>query len=221
MVFAAIFKWGCIIAVVMTNPKDPNSPPIPVFAARALSAEAVRSLEVIRREIEWAEKAGEPELVSFWREGVYGVRDDEHEARFEKTLDCLYPGKVAWMSTRGAYLHLNGWLRGKGETTTFSALVDGEGEEALALDIVEVVSAGRVREFAEKLATIHEWHSPFTGGRVVYGGVVFEGGEESPAAREEAWRTAVDEGVMMLHVDNEYKLTVLNPDREKLRAVAP
>ena len=204
----------------MTNPKDPNSPPIPVFAARALSAEAVRSLEVIRREMEWAEKAGEPELVSFWREAVYGVRDDEHEAHFEKTLDRLCLGKVAWMSTRGAYLHLNKRRRGM-EESTFSALVDGEGEEALAVDIVEVASAKRVREFAEKLAAIHEWHSPFTGGRVVYGGIVFEGGEESPAAREQAWRTAVDEGVMMLHVDGGYKLTVLNPDREKLRTVAP
>ena len=269
MVFAAIFKWGCIIAVVMTNPKDPNSPPIPVPETmeefREMAREAMASVarfsaavdkdretraeerrqdreelrkhrerrEAERREYRERREAEERK----WREGreeewrkteaamrKMGVNSGRHEENSGRILEeevaaqVRRDGRIAWMRADDVHsnvVHDDGLTRGECD------LVVVNGDEAMAVEVKRVLRAEDVRKFSELLPRLREFFPRLVENRVLYGALAFALEEKKEEVRDSVRKKAEDAGLLLIHLAGEAELKILNPDREKLRAVAP
>ena len=293
MVFAAIFKWGCIIAVVMTNPKDPNSPPIPVPETmeefREMAREAMASVarfsaavdkdretraeerrqdreelrkhrerrETERREYrerreaelrEYRERQ-EAELREYrkareaeerkWREGreeewrkteeamreigVVSGRHAENTGRLleqELIAQVERDGKIAWMAADEIFPRLK--RRVKRRVVDEFDLFIVNGEEAMLVEVKRVLRAGDVRQFAETdLESFRRHFAGMVGDRVLYGALAFALEDADEEVREQVRKKAEDAGILLIHLVGESNMKILNPDREKLRAVAP
>ena len=265
MVFAAIFKWGCIIAVVMTNPKDPNSPPIPVpetmeefreMAREAMASAARVSAAVERDREELREyrktraeerRQDREELREYrerreaeerkWREGreeewrkteaamrKMGVNSGRHEENSGRILEeevaaqVRRDGRIAWMRADDVHsnvVHDDGLTRGECD------LVVVNGDEAMAVEVKRVLRAEDVRKFSELLPRLREFFPRLVENRVLYGALAFALEEKKEEVRDSVRKKAEDAGLLLIHLVGDSELKILNPDREKLRAVAP
>ena len=256
MVFAAIFKWGCIIAVVMTNPKDPNSPPIPVpetmeefremaREAMALSVKTAADIEKSREEIREYREARAEEWRKYreardkerredreaWRKleetarkvFVTSGRNDENTGRLleqELVAQVERDGKIAWMAADEIFPHLK--RRVKRRVVDEFDLFIVNGEEAMLVEVKRVLRAGDVRQFAETdLESFRRHFAGMVGDRVLYGALAFALEDADEEVREQVRKKAEDAGILLIHLVGESNMKILNPDREKLRAVAP
>ena len=217
--FAAIFKWGVYNSPVMTNPKDPNSPPIPVPEATGESRETAREEEERKwRRVRRKEQLQTEEVIR--RMEAVAERYGEGPGRLldaEVIAQIKCDGKIAWMRADDVYPDV---AYNDGLTSIGCDLLVLNGGEALAVEVNQVLRAEDVRTFVEKLPRLREFFPFLTGGRVLYGAMAFAL-EEGEGVRDGARKAAADAGIMLIHVDDESELTVLNPDREKLLAVAP
>ena len=221
---------------VMTNPKDPNSPPIPVpetmeefrqmsREAMALAAKTAASLEqAAAREAEREEQQKKMEARRDARLDklvkLAGGSDNNTGRSLEQEVIARVKrdGKIAWMRADKVYHNLRAFA--KRRTIGEYDLVVINGAEAMVVEIKRVLRAHEVRKFAEKsLAKFRERFPEIAGDRVIYGAVAFSLEEENPDAQEAAMRAAENAGLLLIRAVGKTGLEFLNPDREQLRTV--
>ena len=257
MVFAAIFKWGCIIAVIMTNPKDPNSPPIPVPETmeefREMAREAMASVarfsaavERDREELREYRKTRAEEWRKYNDAREKERREDlEARRKLEETMEKIgittgryadnsgrileeevaaqvkRGGGIGWMRAQAEDVHPN-VTRNEGPLRGECDLLVVNGNAAMAVEVKRVLRAEDVRKFVEKLPRIRNLFPVLVGGRVLYGAMAFALEEKEKKPRDQVRQAAEEAGILLVHVTGKSGLEiVVNPDREKLLAVAP
>ena len=239
----------------MTNPKDPNSPPIPVpetmeefremaREAMALSVKTAAHLEEWGKQQKETEKSVNAAAAASGRnaEGLRELREglaqteklvktiatvsgrnDENSGRIleqELIAQVERDGKIAWMSADEIFPNLK--RRVKRRVVDEFDLFIVNGEEAMVVEIKRVLRAEDVRAFAETdLASFRRHFAGMVGNRVLYGALAFALEEADEDVRKQVRKQAEDAGILLIHVVGESGLEILNPDREKLRTLAP
>ena len=96
------------------------------------------------------------------------------------------------------------------------------GDAAMAVEVKRVLRAEDVRKFVEMLPRLREFFPRLIENRVLYGAMAFALEEKKKKARDQVRKAAEDAGILLVHVTGKSGLEiVVNPDREKLLAVAP
>ena len=96
------------------------------------------------------------------------------------------------------------------------------GDAAMAVEVKRVLRAEDVRKFVEMLPRIREFFPRLIENRVLYGAMTFALEEKGRKARDQVRKAAADAGILLVHATGKSGLEiVVNPDREKLLAVAP
>ena len=232
-------------SLVMTNPKDPNSPPIPVPETmeefRAMSREAMAMAAKTAASLDRAEERDAKREARDAKREARDAKRDARDAKREAQLDKLITlaggnnkntgrvleqeviakvkrdGKIAWMRADEIYPNLTKIVKRRvlGEYD----LVVINGSEVMVVEVKRVLRAEEVRKFAEKdLAKFRERFPEIVGDRAVYGAVAFSLEEENPKARKAAMSAAEKAGLLLIRAVGKTGLEFMNPDREKLRA---
>ena len=256
----------------MTNPKDPNSPPIPVpetmeefrEMAREAMASAARVAAAMdkdretraeerrqdREELRKYRERQEAERREYrerreaeerkWREGreeewrkteeamrKMGISTGRHADNSGRILEqevavqVRRDGGIGWMRAQAEDVHPN-VTRNEGPLRGECDLLVVNGDAAMAVEVKRVLRAEDVRKFVEKLPRIRNLFPVLVGGRVLYGAMAFELEEKEKKPRDQVRKAAEDAGILLVHVTGKSGLEiVVNPDREKLLAVAP
>ena len=154
--------------------------------------------------------------------GVNSGRHEENSGRIleeEVAAQVRRDGRIAWMRADDVHsnvVHDDGLTRGECD------LVVVNGDEAMAVEVKRVLRAEDVRKFVEMLPRIREFFPRLIENRVLYGAMTFALEEKGRKARDQVRKAAADAGILLVHATGKSGLeVVVNPDREKLLAVAP
>ena len=218
----------------MTDPKDPNNPPIPVpetmeefremaRKAMAVAAETAADLKKdreARKEERRQDREAWRELEKTMREiGITAGRHAENSGRIlEEAVaeQVRRDGKIAWM--RADEIHPN-VVHNEGPARGECDLFVVNGGEAMAVEVKRVLRAEDVRKFSEMLPRLREFFPRLVKDRVLYGAMAFALEEKKEEVRDSVRKMAVDAGILLIRVAGKSGLKIVNPDREKLRAV--
>ena len=202
----------------MTDPKDPNSPPIPVpetmEEARAMAREA---MAVAARTSANLDKLG----AKIDKIAVISGRHEENTGRIlekEFAAQVARDGKIAWMSADEVYSNMERVINGR--PVCECDLIVANGAEVMLVEVKRVLRAEDVRRFSGgKLARFRDYFPAISRGRVIYGAMAFALEEKNLDARAKTEKLARDAGIMLIRMTGKSGLQVLNPERENLQKV--
>ena len=154
---------------------------------------------------------------------VTSGRNDENTGRIlehELIARVKRDGKIAWMAADEIFPYLKRHV-GRRVVDEFDLFIVN-GEEAMLVEVKRVLRAEDVRRFAEADLTSFRRHfAGMVGDRVLYGALAFALEDADEGVRKRVRKKAEDAGILLIHLVGESNMKILNPDREKLLAVAP